>query len=663
LKLRSIRFTRLHRTAAVGALLLVFAVQLIHVARVYSANWDEAHHLYDGYNVWTRHDYRLNAEVPPLVKLTAALPLLFMHLDAPPDGGKSAFVVGRVFVFSNGGDRVLFPARMACMVFTLLLGWLIYAAARTMFGTLAALVALTLFIFDPNVLAHGTLVSTDLGSACFLFAAVYAFYRYGKAPNAARLGIAGLACGLAMAAKFTGILAAPMLVLLAVAEGLRARSFAVLGRRLAACAGILLGAWVVVWAFYGFRYAPAPGGRELSPALAPYLQSMPNQANARELALVARLRLLPEPYIWGLANTKKTEWEYTSYFFGRVYRHGPWEYFPAAFLIKSTLPLLILLAVLPFLRFGRQDRHGRELCFLLIPAGVYFAVVTTSHFDIGARHLLPVYPFLYVLAGAGAASAFRRSSPWATVAAVLLVWQIVTSVRVSPAYMAYGNEAWGGPLQVHRYLSDANVDWGQQLKAVKLYLDKNHITNCWFAYFPDGAVEPSDYGVHCHRLPTANNISWMSLPMEVPPVIDGTVLISDSDLEGIEFGDGSLNPYDQFRGMEPVTVIQDGIDVYQGRFAIPLASALVDVRKSGELAKAGQSKSALDAAEGAVKLAPGSAITQLNLAGLLASQGQWRDALNHYQAADVLVRTVRPDLQEDLLPKITAGLAAAHNHF
>jgi len=661
------RWTTAQRLLAVTALLLVFAFELIHVARVYSANWDEAHHLYDGLAIWTKHDYRLNAEVPPLVKLTAALPLLPMHLNTPPDQGKSqsleAFVDGRAFVFGNGGDRVLFPARMACMVFTLMLAGLLYVATREMFGDIAALAALTLFIFDPNILAHGTLISTDLGNACFIFGAVYAFYRYAKEPSHVRLAITGLAMGLAMCAKFTGIFVFPMLVLLAGTEALLARSLSVLGRRLAACAVILICAWGVIWAFYGFRYAPAPAGMELSPKLAPYIDSMPSKSGAAELSLIAKWRLLPEAYIWGLANTKKTEWEYTSYFFGRMYRHGPSLYFPAAFLIKSTLPLLILLALLPFLWFPRGNRHTRELCFLIVPVAFYFALVTTSHMDIGARHLMPIYPFLYSLAGVAVAHALFRSRAWAVAAALLVFWQAVTSVRVAPAYMAYGNEAWGGPSEVHRYLSDANVDWGQQLKSVKQYLDENHITNCWFAYFPDGAVEPSDYGVPCKRLPTGSSLWWFRLPMDVPPVIDGTVLISDSDLEGIESGDGPLNWFEPFRGLKPVATIQQGVYVYQGRFAVPLMSALVDVRKTDDLAKAGQPAAALAKAQEAVALAPDSAITQLNLADTLAAQEQWGEATEHYQRADELARTVRPELEEeDLIPRSKAGMELAQSH-
>jgi hypothetical protein len=440
-------------------LLLIFTAQLLRVAHLYSANWDEAHHLYDGYNILTTHDYRINAEVPPLVKIAAALPLLALHPSLPPDHGSThttnAFLDGRTFVFSNGGDRLLFPARIACTIFTLLTALLIYASGRQLFGATAGLCALLLFTFDPNVLAHGTLISTDMASACFIFATIYAFYRYHLDRNRRWPLIAGVVAGLAMSAKFTGILVAPMLILLAAAEGIRERSLASFAKSFSACIAILIVGWAVIWAFYGFRYAPAPNNLQLSPALAPYLASLPNPSDGVKLALLARFHLLPQAYIWGLANTKHTEFEYMSYFWGRVHRHGPWQYFPAAFLIKSTVPLLILLLLAPWAERGFIRKHSRELLFLLLPVVAYFAVVMTSHFCIGARHLMPIYPFLYVIAGAAAASLMRRGPAFAAGAALLLAWQVVTTVRDAPNYMAYGNELWGGPLHVRNYLSDA----------------------------------------------------------------------------------------------------------------------------------------------------------------------------------------------------------------
>ena len=649
-------------------LLLLFTLELVHVSHVYSATWDEAHHLYDGYSIWTRHDLRLNPEVPPFVKLVASLPLLPRHLYAPVDQGRGdpteAFADGHDFVFRNGPDRTLLPARMACMLFPLALATLIYFAARHMFGVPAALVALILFIFDPTVLANGSLVTTDLGSACTIFAAVYAFFCYVERPGPLRMVLVGLLAGIAMVTKFTGILLAPMFVLIAFAEALHTRRRAVFGRRLADTAAVLLCAWLVIWATYGFRDGPSPSGAQFSPSLDAYIQSMPNPADARHLAFVARLHLLPQPYIWGLANTKKTEFEYISYFFGRIYRHGPWQYFPAAFLIKSTLPLLILLGLFPFLWFSTHTRRTRTLTTLLLPVAVYFAIIMSSHFDIGARHLLPLYPFLYLMAGAAAALLLHRGRSGVAVVILLLCWQAVTSMRVAPAYMAYGNEAWGGPSRVHQYLSDANTDWGQQLYDVKHYIDSKHITNCWFVYFADGAVLPSDYGISCHRLPDATSLWWMNLPMDVPPIIEGTVLISDSNLEGVISGDGVLNPYDQFRGLTPVAVIQHGVNVYQGRFAVPLASALVQARAAGEFDRSGRFDAALEKARSAVALAPDSALVQVTLADLLAAHGKWSEALPHYQSASHLVQVIRPDLQsDDPGRRINVGLAIAEQHF
>ncbi|WP_157478396.1 glycosyltransferase family 39 protein [Granulicella tundricola] len=646
------------------SLLAVFSLQLVHVARLYSANWDEAHHLYDGYLILTQHDYRANAEVPPLVKITAALPLLRMHLALPGSTGtpqtENAFLGGRTFVFANGGDRLLFPARMACMLFSLVTALLVYATGRRFFGMLAGVCSLFLFVFDPNLLAHGTLISTDVGSACFFLATVYAFYLYSVQPSWKVLLVTGLLAGLALVTKFTGILIAPILLLIAVVEGVRERRPATAARLLGASFAVLACAWLVLWAFYGFRYAAAPHGLQLSPTLGEYLASLPNPAQGAKLALFARFHLLPQAYIWGLANTKHIEQEYTSYFFGHVYRHGPWEYFPAAFFIKSTLPLLLLLLLAPLLWLKEGRAYGRQMVFLLVPVCVYFAVVTTSHFDIGARHLMPVYPFLYVLAGAIAAMFLRRGSGWAALAAALLLWQVVTTVRIAPNYMAYGNEAWGGPLQVRHYLSDANVDWGQQLKTVKQYLDQQHDPDCWFAYFPDGAVQPQDYGIHCHRLPTPSGLWWFTLPMEVPPQINGTVLISESDLEGVESGDGALNPYEGFQKLKPTAILQDGVYVYQGSFAVPLASAWVDVRQSAALVQKDELQQALLLAQRAVTLAPQSARTQLQLADVLAAETQWNSAKKHYQLAQENLLNHRPDLeQEELGIRIQNGLDAA----
>jgi hypothetical protein len=657
----ALRVSRGLRAGCVGALLCLLALQLVHVANKTSSSWDEAHHLFDGYTIWKLHDYRLNPEVPPFIKLTAALPLLHMELKVPPNQGRpnptEAFLDGKAFVWGNGGDRVLFPARMACAGFALALGLLIYFAAEEMFGFVAGIFALAMFVVDPNVLANGAMVTTDVGAAFCFVAAMYSFYRYCRKPGWGRLAVAGVALGVALSAKYTGVFLVPMLVLVVVAEGVMARDWRVLGRRVGALVVMGLVAWVVVWGFYGFRYKAAPVGKDLNPPLAKYLAQMHDQRDARLLRVMAKVKVLPEGYIWGLENTKETEWDDPSYFWGKVWRHGNWEYFPVALLIKSTLALLILVALVPVAWMWGLRGRGREMVFLLVPVGVYLAISMSSSMDIGARHLLPVWAFLYVLVGGTAAVLLDRDARWGYVLAGLLCWQVVTSVRVSPAYMAYGNEAWGGPAKVDRYLGDANTDWGQQLKAVKAYLDERHITNCWFAYFPDGSIDPSDYGVNCKRLPTTDLLYWLGVPVTTPPVISGTVLISAGDLEGIEFGDGLLNPYDSFRKLKPTAVIQHGVYVYDGTFAMPLAAALVEANDASDLADAGKMEAAVAKAKDAVRLAPWSGQVHATLADVLLRDGKKAEALQAYETALGIEETVRPDLRMEDIAGLRARIA------
>ncbi len=642
-------------------LLALLAVQLIHLSRVTSSTWDEPHHLFDGYNIWTRHDYGLNPEVPPLVKLTAALPLLHVRLNVPTDEGRDvpaeAFVDGHAFVFGNGVDRVLFPARMACMVFALALGWMLFAWTREMFGAAAGAFALALFVFDPNFIANGALVTTDVGCACLIFATAYAWYRYTAAPHWGKLLITATAAGLAMVSKFTGALVLPMLLTLAICEAIQQRNGRLFWRRMASFVAVAAGSLAVLWAFYGFRYKARPEG-VIHPPLATYLTYLQDPKDAQHLALLARFHVLPEAYIWGLANTKLTSFADTSYFFGHVYRHGSWMYFPACFLIKSTLPLLLMVVLVPVaLAFGYW-RRGRELIFLTAPVVIYLAVAMSSYMNIGMRHLLPIYPFLYAMTAGAAVVLVRRRWWWGAVFGVLLAWQVATSVRVSPAYMAYANEAWGGPSQVHRYLSDANSDWGQQLKDAKAYLDARHVSQCWFAYFPDTAIDPADYGIHCKKLPTTDSLWWMNFPMDVPPVIEGTVLISDGDLEGIEFGQGRLNPYDSFRGIKPTKLIDGGLWVFDGKFAVPLASALVQAQQAQNLLKAGQTDAALMKAEAAETLAPEAVSVQVAMGDVLKAQGDKADALTHYENALHDAETIEPALQADLVPGLREKIAA-----
>ena len=159
----------------------IISLQLTFMARANSCTWDEADHTYAAYMQW-KGDFGLNAEHPPLVKFLATLPLQNMTLMMPPLQDRpyrlQEVIGGRNFIFQNDANNILFRVRMAASVLTLLLAVLVFLATREMFGTGAGFVALGLISFDPTLLGHSALVTTDAGQACFMFWSIYAFYRY-----------------------------------------------------------------------------------------------------------------------------------------------------------------------------------------------------------------------------------------------------------------------------------------------------------------------------------------------------------------------------------------------------------------------------------------------------------------------------------------------------
>jgi len=655
-----------YEIAGVCLLLLVISLQLFFSVRRESQTWDEANHIFTGYRTWTDGDYGLNPEHPPLVKLLATAPLLGSQPHVPALEERffkeDAFLRGKEFLYRNDADRILARTRMAAAVLTLLTALVVFFAAREMFGSCAAFVALTLVAFDPNFLAHGALVTTDVGLACFMFLSIYMFYRFVKFPSAERLVMAGAAAGLALAVKHTGVLVLPIIFLLALCEivrhnfGRTRRENA--GRHALKILGslvlITLIGWVVLWSFYRFRYEARPGGLQLNPPLAEYVKGL-KPHEAWPVSTMARLRLLPESYLYGLVDVRLTANYYTSYLLGNVYAHGVWFYFPVAFLIKSTLGVLALsLLTLGAIATRRVDR-GREIVFLVVPPIFYLIVALTVGMNIGVRHILIVYAFLYVLIGGAAWVLVQINWKWTAVIAMCLLAHAASSLMTFPNYIPYSNELWGGPSQTHKYLTDSNSDWGQQLKSVKQYLDNRGVRDCWFVYFAEGAADPSYYGIPCKPLPTITTL-WLNIPIDVPRSVTGPVLVSASNLSSVEFGPGPLDPYGQFKLLKPTAVIDHGVFVFDGTFDLALAAAISKVQRAYGLADAKQLDAALHEAQAAVALAPNSIQTQLAAGDILGQMGQPQEARTRYERALELARTVEPDFQIRSVPGIEQRL-------
>ena len=656
----------------VAVLLLVIVLQLVLMARDNSATFDEPFHIYAGYLQW-KHGYVLLN--PPLITSFFTLPLLGMNLPEPPltsdlPGGERTydnleFQGGKALVFQNDTNAILFRTRMTAMVFTVVLALLVFAAARDMFGVGAGLIALGLMAFDPTLMGHSALATLDAGNACLMFWAIYAFYRYVKSPTAWRLIATGVIVGLALAAKHSAILLFPTMGVLAIIEvvwrgklelelaapPVRAGRHAL---RLALALTVILAiSMTILWGSYGFRYAPGDAV-PFNPPMKTQLDRVPSALEGRLLGEIDGLHLLPAPYTHAFANILRQAKSYTSYLMGVAYPHAVWFYFPITLLIKSSLTFLILLVISAGAVAIGAVRLSRGILYMGISALVFMAFAVTGGMNIGVRHILPVYVFLSVPIAGASWSLMQRNRSWIYAVVALLVFQAGSVLHAYPAYISYTNEVFGGPANSYKYVSDSSSEWGQQLNAVRRYVDARGIKNCWFAYFNQAMMDFRSFGIPCTPLLTAE----YQTP-DTPPAIDGTVLISAAVLSGFETGTGPLNPYGQFQKLKPAAVIDYGVFVYDGHFEIPLAAALRHVQKAGGLLSGKNAPDALSEARQAEALAPDSAAVNDMLGQAAEASGQPDDAARYYQKALTIAKSMQPGFQEariaDLEKRLGAG--------
>jgi hypothetical protein len=223
--------------------------------------------------------------------------------------------------------------------------------------------------------------------------------------------------------------------------------------------------------------------------------------------------------------------------------------------------------------------------------------------------------------------------------------------------MPYANEAWGGAANIHNLLSDASVDWAQQLYQVKAWQDQHPGEECWFAYFAHPEIEPETYGIHCHHLPTLD-LYWSGGAEKVPPVIDGTILLSAGDLSGCEWPSASLNPFDNFRRIRPAEAIDHAVFVYRGRFDMHQAAALSRAAIATESLWRRDAASALPEAQAAVALDPSSIMAHQVLGTALTGVGRKDEGRQEWQQALKLAQTtLDPGAQTMFVPDLEASLS------
>jgi hypothetical protein len=627
-----------------SALLCALAVELALAGPRLSQTFDEANHLFAGYRYWRCRDFGINPEHPPLAKLLAGAPLLSFRLREPdtPCGESTTttaedFAEAREFLYRNDADRLLFAARMSVATLALLAGALVFAWSFRLGGARAALLGLAFFAFEPTIVAHSALVTTDMAVSCFLLAAVWAWE---KAPQSSLyLALTGLFAGLCIASKHSGVLVLPLLVILAPFYFKGRRRTLSIGASLVAVAAL---STVVLWATYGFRFDPRGPGQRMSVSLARYIERSTEMSGVapRSLQVVQaldRARVLPESYLYGAANVLigSASGGHT-FLFGRLYPTGVWFYFPCALLVKWTLGFtgMLVLAL-----FGIRTALPRVV-LVLLPPTAYLLVTMTSHMNIGVRHVLPMFPFLCVFVGVQGAALLEKR---AVLVYALLACHAFSSLRAFPDFLAYSNELFGGPEGTYRVLSDSNADWGQGLKEARAYLETKGHSECALAYF--GTAPPEYYKLPCRALPGSPGRPAANVERR----LEGTVLVSAGLLAGIPSGPGALNPFEPFQAVAPKAVIGGSLLAFEGRFDVPLLAALSHEEKARVFLDEGRFEAAVREAEEAVALAPEDPFARRALGRALEKSGSLQEARGALEAARRLAQAHAPEFHPRLL--------------
>lgn len=573
----------LFRTDAARTTLAVL-LALLHVVLATTATVeksmtsDEIAHLAAGETYNTRDDYRLQPENGNLPQRLAALPLSLAEIPHPPTTSaawQSSDIWNYGYAFFYGQpvlvDQWLFLGRAMIGLVSGATALLVFFWSKGLFGWRGGFVSLLLFVFCPTFLAHGALATSDVVMTFFFLASVGAWWRHLERPGIFWTVISAVTLGCALLAKFSSPLLAPMLGLIGLVWALgaaRVAGWRQTLRRLTTSAILHIAiAWVIVWLGYGFRYS----------AFAPQLASGADFNNGWGWALsgigapakvIWRLkewRLLPEAWLYGLAFVLNFARARGAFMSGEYSITGWFTFFPFAFLIKTTIPLLLLLGAgfasssLAILR--NSLAHGpratlnrlRPLLPLAVLFVIYWLTSLSSNLNIGQRHILPTYPVLFIAVGYLGRWIDLRHPVAALAILGAIGWHAGESTFVRPHYLAYFNESIGGPKNGWRHLVDSSLDWGQDLPGLKKWLDKNaRGERVFLAYF--GTGDPAYEGIHATALPTLPEVGpprrWHALE-------PGYYAISATMLQHVYSrirGPWTIElekEFQQFRAMEP----------------------------------------------------------------------------------------------------------------
>ncbi len=429
------------------------------------------------------------------------------------------------FKMNNDAETMLLYARIPFLLIGVLLGVYIYSFTKKILfkqqmteshAVYGALFALFLYTFSPLMLAYTTFAITDGAITAFFFITTYYAWQWTETKKTKDLLLCGLFFGLSNATKFTGLYLIPTVLILFLADIFvnkienKEKKKECFGAA-KGCIIILAFGIFIVSASYGFTNSES------------YLDGF---------------KFVSEHSTVG----------HNAYLLGEYGEEGWWYYFIVAFLVKTPIALIVLFAIALFFVGKEKKFLSKETLFLLIPAALYFITFMLNNINIGIRHILPIYPFLFVFTATEVTVQIAKTkSKWiSAAAAICILWSIVALVSVAPHYIAYFNEVVGGPNNGAKILLDSNIDWSQDLERLENWLDKNNLKE-----------EPQYYAVFTLEPLAYRNMTTKSMPCSLHV---GLFIISANEL--YDLGQRYQGCLEWLQNEEPAEKIGYSIFIY-----------------------------------------------------------------------------------------------------
>jgi hypothetical protein len=514
-----------------GTLIVAGVARIAAVYPVYTQTFDEPTHLAGGIEAIEKRSYRFESLQPPLSRTLIGIgPYL---AGTRLRGQTEELAAGNAMLYDQGPYwRTLTLARMGILPFFIAAAMALFLWTRATFGGETAVFSLLLFTTLPPVLAHAGLATMDMAVTAMLFTAVIAFGWWLEAPSWRRSIVAGVALALALLAKMSTVVLFPLCALSYVASDVLSRRLAVaraggLARvqrpsvsRWIAYSVALAGAAVLgVWAGYRFTMHPLLEGQPNEAFIRATLDRVVGSGGPihRAAYAIARFPYFPAPeFVLGVgAAAYETATGRPAYLLGQMRDGGWWYFFPLALAVKTPLAFLLLVAggLMGVLRNPRLPGR-RDVMAIGLSACAILVVSFGTKIQIGLRHVLPIYPFLTVVAALGAAELWRRARGRSAARAVVVLlcgWQIVSGIRAHPDYLPYFNEiASGNP---RHFLLDSDLDWGQDLDRLGVELERRGIDTVHIAYWGTARPERHLAAVPVPLTDSVRPHGWVAISM------------------------------------------------------------------------------------------------------------------------------------------------------